>query len=69
MISTVPHELPVSVDPWIVPDPGDHVRFGDVMPLSPVESAYQAIQSATPTTSSLRSCLLILSVLFFQLTR
>jgi hypothetical protein len=52
MISTVPHELPVSADPWIVPDPGDHVRFGDVMPLSPVESAYQAIQSATLTTSS-----------------
>jgi hypothetical protein len=43
MISTVPHELLVSADPWIVPDPGDHVRFGNVMPLSPVESAYQAI--------------------------
>jgi hypothetical protein len=52
MISTVPHELPVSADPWIVPDPGDHVRFGNVMPLSPVESAYQAIQSASLTTSS-----------------
>jgi hypothetical protein len=52
MISSVPRELPVSADPWIVPDPGDHVRFGNVMPLSPVESAYQAIQSATPTTSS-----------------
>jgi hypothetical protein len=53
MISTMPHELPLSVDPWIVPDPGDHVRFSDVMPLSPVESTYQAIQSATLTTSSL----------------
>jgi hypothetical protein len=53
MISTVPHELPVSADPWIVPDLGDHVHFGDVMPLSPVESAYQAIQSTTLTTSSL----------------
>jgi hypothetical protein len=52
MISTIPHELPVSVDPWIVPDPRDHARFGNVMPLSPVESAYQAIQSATPITSS-----------------
>jgi hypothetical protein len=51
MISTVPHELPVSTDPWIVPDPGDHVRFGKVMLLSPVESAYQAIQLASPTTS------------------
>jgi hypothetical protein len=52
MISTVPHELSVSVDPWIVPDLGDHVRFSNVMPLSPVESAYQAIQSTTPITSS-----------------
>jgi hypothetical protein len=53
MISIVPHELPVSHDPWIVPDPGDHTRFGDVMSLSPVESAYQDIQSATPSSSSL----------------
>ena len=53
MISTLPHELPVSHDPWIVPDPGDHIRFGDVMPLSPVESVYQVIQSATPSTPSL----------------
>jgi hypothetical protein len=52
MISTVPRELPVSADPWIVPAPGDHVRFGNVMPLSPIESDYQAIQSATPPTSS-----------------
>jgi hypothetical protein len=53
MISTVPHELPVSHDPWIVPDPVDHLRFGDEMPLSLVESAYQAIQSTTPSTPSL----------------
>jgi hypothetical protein len=53
MISTISHELPASHDPWIVPDPGDHLRFDDVMSLSPVESAYQAIQSATPSTSSL----------------
>jgi hypothetical protein len=52
MISTVPRELPVSVDPWIILDHRDHVCFGDVMPLSPVESAYQAIQSASHTTSS-----------------
>jgi hypothetical protein len=52
MISTMPCELPISADPWIVPDPGDHVRFGNVMPLSPVESAYQAIRSASHTTSS-----------------
>jgi hypothetical protein len=53
MISTLPHELPVSHDPWIVPDPGDHIHFSDVMSLSPVEYAYQAIQSATPSTPSL----------------
>jgi hypothetical protein len=50
MISTMPHELPVFFDPWIVPDPRDHLRFGDTMPLSLVESAYQAIQSTTPST-------------------
>jgi hypothetical protein len=53
MISTMPHELPASHDPWIVPDPGDHLCFSDIMPLSLIESAYQAIQSATPSTLSL----------------
>jgi hypothetical protein len=53
MISTFPHKLPTSHDPWIVPDPGDHIRFGDEMSLSLVESAYQAIQSATPSSPSL----------------
>ena len=52
MISTSPHELPTSYDPWIVPDPGDHIRFGEAMLLSPVESAYQTIQSTTPSTPS-----------------
>jgi hypothetical protein len=53
MISTMPHEIPVSHDPWIVPDHGDHLHFGNIMPLSLVESAYQAIHSATPSTPSL----------------
>jgi hypothetical protein len=53
MISTVPRELPVSIDPWIVPAPGDHVRFDNVMSLSPIESDYQAIQLATPPRDSL----------------
>jgi hypothetical protein len=53
MLSTIPHELPVSFNPWIVPDPGDHTRFDDIMPLSPVESTYHAIQSTTPSTPSL----------------
>jgi hypothetical protein len=53
MISTLCHELPASHDPWIVPDPGDHSHYGDAMPLSPVESAYQAIQSTMPSNPSL----------------
>jgi hypothetical protein len=53
MISIVPHQLPVSFDPWIVPDPRDHTHFGNIMSLSPVESAYHAIQSTTPSTLSL----------------
>jgi hypothetical protein len=53
MISTSIHELPTSHDPWIVPNPGDYLRYSDEMSLSPVESAYQAIQSATPSTPSL----------------
>jgi hypothetical protein len=40
MISTLIHELPTSNDPWIVPNPGDHLLFGNTMPLSPVESTY-----------------------------
>jgi hypothetical protein len=53
MISTSIHELPASHNPRIVLDPGDHLRYGDEMPLSPVKSAYQAIQSVTPSTPSL----------------
>jgi hypothetical protein len=49
MISTVPRELPVSIDPWIVPAPGDHVRFGNVMPLSPIESDYQDYSIGNPS--------------------
>jgi hypothetical protein len=53
MISTSPHELLASHNPWIVPDPGYHLRYDDAMPLSSVESTYQAIQSKTPSTPSL----------------
>jgi hypothetical protein len=53
MISIVPHKLSMSSNPWIVPGLGDHFRFDDAMPLIPVESAYQAIQSSTPSTTSL----------------
>jgi hypothetical protein len=53
MISTFVRQTPASHDPWIVPDPGDYLRYGEKIPLSLVESAYQAIQSATPSTPSL----------------
>jgi hypothetical protein len=53
MISTFVRETPVSHDLWIVLDPDDYLRYGEQMPLSPVESAYQSIQSATPSTPSL----------------
>jgi len=53
MISTLIHETPTFHDPWLVPDPCNHLHFRDKMSLSPVESTYQAIQSATPSTPSL----------------
>jgi hypothetical protein len=65
MISTSIHGTPASHDPWMVPNPDDHLRYSDEMPLSPVESAYQAIQSTTPSTPSLGDYLQILSTSFF----
>jgi hypothetical protein len=53
MISTSICKIPTSHDTWIVLDTGDYLRYGEQMPLSPVESAYQAIQSTTPSTPSL----------------
>jgi hypothetical protein len=69
MISTIPHELPASHGPWIVPDRGDHLRFDDAMLLSPVESTYQAIQSETPSTPSLDELSLDPFCVIFPLTR
>jgi hypothetical protein len=53
MISNSIHRTPTSYDPWMVPNPRDHLRYGNEIPLSPVESTYQSIQSATPSTPSL----------------
>jgi hypothetical protein len=53
MISTSVCETPASSDPWIVPVPNDYLRYGDQIPLSSVESAYQTIQSVNPSTPSL----------------
>jgi hypothetical protein len=40
MISTSIHGTPASQDPWMVPDPGNHLHYSDEMSLSLVESAY-----------------------------
>jgi hypothetical protein len=53
MISTSVRETPMSSDPWIVPAPSDYLRYDDQMPLSLIESTYQAIQSTDPSTPSL----------------
>jgi hypothetical protein len=53
MISTSIYGTPASYNPWMVPNLNDHLCYGDKMPLSPVESTYQAIQSTTPSTPSL----------------
>jgi hypothetical protein len=53
MISTIVRESPESYNPWLVPNPCDYLRYDDKMPLSLVESSYQAIQSVTPIPPSL----------------
>jgi hypothetical protein len=53
MMSTSIHGISASHDPWMVPNPGDHIRYGDEMSLSLVKSAYQDTQSETPSTPSL----------------
>ena len=41
-----------SIDPWIIPAPSDIDSYGDQMPLSPAELAYQAIQiTSEPSTA------------------
>jgi hypothetical protein len=55
MISTSVHGTPMPYDPWMVPNPDDHLYYGNEIPLSLVESTYQAIQSTTPSTPSLGS--------------
>jgi hypothetical protein len=53
MISTSVHKTPTSYNPSMVPNLDDHLRYRDEMPLSPIKSAYQCIQSTTPATPSL----------------
>jgi hypothetical protein len=52
MISTSVGEIPESYDPWIVPRLEECPRYGDQMPLSPVELTYQAIQLTSPSSHS-----------------
>jgi hypothetical protein len=49
MISTMAYQSLESFDPWIVPSPMEFDVLNDTMPLSPVEAAYVAIQSASPS--------------------
>jgi hypothetical protein len=53
MISTSVLGIPTSYDPWMVHSPDDHLCYGNEMPLSLVEFAYQAIQSETPCLGDL----------------
>ena len=39
-------------DPWIVPSESEIDSFGDVMPLSPYEIAYEVVQSFTDPCST-----------------
>lgn len=43
--------ISIFTDPWIVPSPDQVDSFGDVMPLSPLEQAYQEIVSTSMVTS------------------
>jgi hypothetical protein len=53
MISNYVSETHESYDQWIVPSSNDCLCYGNRMPLSLVESAYQAIQSTTTSPPSL----------------
>jgi hypothetical protein len=53
MMSTIVRKTPKPYDPWVLPSSGDYLCYGNKMPLSPVKSAYQSIQSTTPTPPSL----------------
>jgi hypothetical protein len=53
MISTIVGEILESYDPWIVPSSDNCLCYGDIIPLSPLELAYQAIKSETPSPHSL----------------
>jgi hypothetical protein len=49
MILTTAYQSLESSDPWIVPSPLEFDALGDTMPLSPAETSYIVIQSASPS--------------------
>jgi len=49
MISTKVYQFLESFDLWIVPSPLEFDSLGDIMPLSPVEAKYDAIQYTSPS--------------------
>jgi hypothetical protein len=50
MISTVAYQSLESSDPWIVPCLLEFDALGDTVPLSPAETSYVSIQSASPSS-------------------
>jgi hypothetical protein len=69
MISTSIHKLLVSHDPWIVPDPGDHLRYSDEMSLSLSNPPIRPFNQQHLLPPLLVSCLPILFVSFFPPTK
>jgi hypothetical protein len=55
MILTLPYQSLESSDPWIVPSPLEFNALSDTMSLSPVEAAYVAIQSTSPSSNTSHS--------------
>jgi len=52
MISTMVHQSYESSDPWILPSPLEFDALGDTMPLIPIETECDAIQSASPSLNN-----------------
>jgi hypothetical protein len=50
MISTAAYQSLESSNPWIVPNPLEFDALGDTVPLSPAETSYISIQSASPSS-------------------
>jgi len=49
MILTMAYQSYESCDPWVMPSSLEFHELGGIMPLSPAEASYDAIQSASPS--------------------